>query len=77
LCHLGDEAQFGLLLCGRQWIAGLSRGEAALRTDRQPVQWDVLGRLTNARLHGLGMLQRALLGGEQAKHDGVLRQDIA
>jgi hypothetical protein len=35
LRHLGDEAQLGLLLGGRQWVSGLSGGEAALRTDSQ------------------------------------------
>src|SRR5205823_7908588 len=68
--------QFGLLVRGREWVASLDRGKAALWTERQPLQGHVLGRRLDPCLDSRDLLQYGALRGQQPEHYRVLRQDV-
>src|SRR5215216_6572999 len=68
---LAEELQLRPLVVERDQVARQRRGEPALRTERQPLQRDVLGGLLDPLLELIGILQLGLLGGDQAEHDGL------
>ena len=65
-----------LLLLGKD-VALLGRGKAALRREAELLQRSELGRLVDAALDVVLLLQRAALGGDEAEHHDLvaLRQE--
>src|SRR5260370_40495554 len=64
-----DEAQLGDLLGRGQRVALERRGEAALRAEAELLERDIFRGLLDAALERVLLLQRAVLGGDQAEHD--------
>src|SRR6267142_1191115 len=60
-----------LLLLGEQ-VAFFGGGEAALRREAELLRRSELGRLVDPALDVVLLLERAALGGDQAKHHGLV-----
>src|ERR1700750_2385240 len=61
-----------LLHLRRDRIAGVDAGEAALRTDREPVEVDVSRRVLDALFKCILVFQDRCLGRDNAEHDGLV-----
>src|SRR3954447_7599671 len=62
-----DEVELGALLVGGQVVALDRGGEAALRGEAELLERHVLRRLLDAALEGVGVLELAGLGGDEAQ----------
>lgn len=68
LGYLSDQVELSPLLCLRQLVAYLARGEATLRTETQTLQRHILGSLVDASDDRSLVLQDWRLAGNQTEH---------
>lgn len=68
LGYLSDQVKLSPLLCLRQLVAYLARGEATLRTETQTLQRHILGSLVDASDDRSLVLQDWRLTGNQTEH---------
>src|SRR5262249_37973834 len=74
---LDHQAQLLLLDLGRDRVAGIDAGKAALRADREIGEVDMARGLLDALAHGGLAFHGRRLGRDDAEHDGLVRRHQA